>query len=303
MLFEVQDLSQASPATVSRCGMVYFNVEDLGWKPFVMTWLNSRRQAEIAMSAPKPDTTISELQDFIFNTFARTLTYKEAECQELVPTTALSIIRAFTRMFDALASTNASPVIPEGAVYKTTQAGENYIPQVRMLAMFCMIWSVGGSLTTQSRRRLDSFVREMDSSFPSMETVFEYFPDLDALRWKSWEEHTDLQKPYAPPASTPYYRQIVPTIDTVRYQYIIGELVRSQVQLVLVGTTGTGKSLVAREVLNHLNADRFVTTELHFSAQTTAKNVQDIIESRMEHTSKKVCNPLVAAAWCASLRI
>lgn len=40
MLFEVQDLAVASPATVSRCGMVYLNYEDLSWKPYVLTWLN-----------------------------------------------------------------------------------------------------------------------------------------------------------------------------------------------------------------------------------------------------------------------
>lgn len=58
MLFEVQDLAVASPATVSRCGMVYVPLEELGWRPFVQTWLDTA-MGEV----------ISEVRDHLWQLF------------------------------------------------------------------------------------------------------------------------------------------------------------------------------------------------------------------------------------------
>lgn len=42
ILFQVFDLQYASPATVSRCGMVYVDPKNLGYLPFWQKWVNTR---------------------------------------------------------------------------------------------------------------------------------------------------------------------------------------------------------------------------------------------------------------------
>ena len=46
LLFEVADLQYASPATISRCGMVYVDSRNLGYQPYVWTWLRTRKDED-----------------------------------------------------------------------------------------------------------------------------------------------------------------------------------------------------------------------------------------------------------------
>lgn len=81
MLFEVQDLSVASPATVSRCGMVYLCHEDLGWMPYVKTWTEtaitskSKEDAEENGKIFLSKTCVSGLVNMFANTFETTTTF------------------------------------------------------------------------------------------------------------------------------------------------------------------------------------------------------------------------------------
>ena len=93
LLFEVADLSVASPATVSRCGMVYFDYRDLGYDPFIKSWLATK---------PKPLATM--INDLITKHLASFLEFKKQNCNELVAINEVNGIQSLARLFDTFAT-------------------------------------------------------------------------------------------------------------------------------------------------------------------------------------------------------
>ena len=73
MLFEVEDLRVASPATVSRCGMVYLTPEELGWRPYVQTWLNTHFKFMYYNDDPNDPVMDEEMREHLWATFNATI--------------------------------------------------------------------------------------------------------------------------------------------------------------------------------------------------------------------------------------
>ncbi|XP_025080372.1 dynein heavy chain 2, axonemal-like isoform X3 [Pomacea canaliculata] len=270
LLFEIEDLAVASPATVSRAGMVFADYVDMGWKPYVESWLETK------------DTILAEEVRNSFNKWLlRTQKFQKENCKELIPIAELNGVASLCKLFDAL-GTVENGVDPLDSEY--------FPKMVDMCFLFCMIWSVCASVDEAGRKRIDNFVRELEGSIPHKDTVYEYFVDSKAKTWSHWEDKIKGGWKYNP--AVPFFQQIVPTVDTVRYQFLMKTLVNIRCPIMLVGPVGTGKTSVAESTLRSIDASVFNVLTVNMSAQTSSNQVQDLIESRVEKRTKGVFVPI-----------
>jgi len=66
MVFEVENLNNASPATVSRCGIIYVSASDLFWRPLIDTWCKDRvenRGTQHGFCNPDESTWMQDMTD------------------------------------------------------------------------------------------------------------------------------------------------------------------------------------------------------------------------------------------------
>lgn len=102
MVFEVQDLSQASPATVSRCGMVYIDPLELGWKPLVDSWFNTFTEVML------PELLKKYLEDLFTQYFEDVLRFGRRNCQYSIHQVEVSKLSMFLTLLKALMKQSGS---------------------------------------------------------------------------------------------------------------------------------------------------------------------------------------------------
>lgn len=76
--------------------------------------------------------------------------------------------------------------------------------------------------------------------------------------------------------STHFYKIIVPTVDTERYNFLVGTLLERGFPVCCVGPVGTGKSSTATNVLRKFNPDKFSILPINMSAQVISKNKKNL---------------------------
>ncbi|XP_078059400.1 dynein axonemal heavy chain 12 [Mustelus asterias] len=291
LIFEAMDLSQASPATVSRCGMIYLEPTQLGWKPIVTSWLKGLTNVSHHKDM------LSMLEDLFDWLVPPALHVLRKQCKELVPTSDSNTVVSLTHLFDMLLND------------QLTEDSDSKNVRVWIMAAFCfaLIWSIGASCDIEGRKIFDAFMREIMSvksanplpasvgkwecPFEEKGLVYDYMYEFKARgRWVHWNE--TIKAISLGDKTTKVQDIIVPTMDTVRYTYLLDLCVTNGKPLLFVGQTGTGKSLYVQDkLMNNLDKDRYVPFFINFSARTGANQIQNIIMSRLDKRRKGVYGP------------
>uniref|UniRef100_A0A8C6R3K0 Dynein, axonemal, heavy chain 6 n=1 Tax=Nannospalax galili TaxID=1026970 RepID=A0A8C6R3K0_NANGA len=274
MLFEVQDLRVASPATVSRCGMVFVDPEELKWMPYVKTWMTgvSKKLNE-------------EAQEYLLKLFQHYvddgLRFINKKCSQAIPQVDISKVTTLCCLLESLLLSSDGISMEQKKL--NTVLCQTFV--------FCYLWSLGGNLTENYWDYFDTFIRTQfddnpDARLPSSGDLWSVHLDFDAKRLDPWERIIPTFK-YS--KDIPFFEMLVPTTDTVRYGYLMEKLLAVRHSVLFTGTTGVGKSVIARGLLNRIQeSSGYVPVYLNFSAQTSSARTQEIIESKLERKRKNI---------------
>jgi dynein heavy chain len=261
ILFEVQDLAVASPATVSRCGMVYLTYEELGWRPFVKTWLATFFSEEILSPM---------LKEYVFSCFDTTIDIGLSKIREFlnepVKTVDIQQVVSVCNFLEVLLNPNQG--------FKGTDEEKKKL--FNPIFAWCFIWGMGASLDEKSRERFDDVVRDQfkGAQIPQAGSSYDYFFEMKSKEkgFKHWNTKVPA---FVYDKEVPYFELLVPTNDSYKHSYCLELLLSREKPSFFTGLSGVGKSVVIQNSLARFQEDKdIVPIFINFSAQTSSMRTQ-----------------------------
>jgi dynein heavy chain, axonemal len=291
LMFEVENLNNASPATVSRAGIVYVSATDLDWWPPALSWVRSR-----------PDNEQVFLEQFFVNLVGdheggdqegEAFRFVRVACNQEVSVARVGVINGMCRLLDVLLGRASLSMAPS-----------DLEPEIERLFLFALIWSVGGRLLDGDRAKFDSWIRERSQQLPTLPkakkgedpvTVYDFEIDPETTQWKrwkapEWEYPIELDRSLGG-SGINMASLLIPTVDSHRACELMRMLHSREYPVMMVGGTGTAKTVTALMFFDALNSDTEMVKKVAFSYATTGGTFQRTIENELDKRGGKMFGP------------
>uniref|UniRef100_A0A8C7LTV9 Dynein, axonemal, heavy chain 5 n=1 Tax=Oncorhynchus kisutch TaxID=8019 RepID=A0A8C7LTV9_ONCKI len=252
VVFEPHNIDNASPATVSRNGMVFMSSSVLDWKPILQAWLQSvsPQQAEVLLG-----------------------------CFHSVFQVCLNIILYFKSNQMYLYMLYRNPGLLPAVEEKQSQG------DVSRLFVFAVMWSVGALLELEDRSKMEAFLEAHPATLDlpqtqGDQTIFEFMVN-ERGQWEHWSKKVPEYK--YPTDSVPDYSSIlVPNVDNVRTDFLMQTIMKQGKAVLLIGEQGTAKTVMIKGYTSKFDPETQLSKSLNFSSATLPSMFQRTIESYID---------------------
>ncbi|KAM9056172.1 dynein axonemal heavy chain 10 isoform 4-T4 [Megaptera novaeangliae] len=285
LLFEVGDLQYASPATVSRCGMVYVDPKNLKYQPYWKKWVN---QIQNKVDQGDLQSLFEKYVPYLIDVIVEGIVdgRQGEKLKTIVPQTNLNMVTQLTKMLDSLL---------EGEI-EDPDLLECYFLE----ALYC---SLGASLLEDGRAKFDECIKRI-ASLPTADTegvwanpgelpghlptLFDFHFDPTQKKWIPWNK---LVPEYVHSRERKFIDILVHTVDTTRTTWTLEQMVKIRQPVLLVGESGTSKTATTQNFLKNLNEETNIVLMVSFSSRTTSMDIQRNLEANVEKRTKDTYGP------------
>lgn len=292
LIFEVDSLKYTTPATVSRCGMVWIDEDIVN--------LDSLFQYAIDNLA---DTQLNQPESQISDT--KVLSIFVSEVESILSPGTLRVIFDKSQLLSHIMEINLHRYLGTFSTILRTyyrkyskyvsdsQDLSNFKLYVSKSVLLSLVWAFAGDSKLSERENFGTFIAELPC-FGSMDKLSEgsyidYDVKMEDGSWENWL--LNVNEISLEPRHISESGVVVPTLDTVRHESLIYSMLNEHRPFVLCGPPGSGKTMILLEALR--KSPDLDILSLNFSKDTTPDLLMKSLEQFCEY--KKLSTGLTLA--------